>query len=260
MSSNPTSPSLHRPASSPEKPGASRFFYTITAVLLLVLMLAGFQDFYFRGQSYPARPTPPPIKLPVILHGTAMALWVVLFIIQTALIAGRSYKLHMRLGMLGAVLAAAVVVLGMWLAIAATRIGPAEMRIWGLSPRQFFAVPCSGMLMFSVFVALGVKYRKKPVIHKPMMLLASLAAIPAAIARITPVNNLYAGTQWEAIFGPFLGMIVFGTLLLIVKTVLTRSVDRWFAGGFAVLAVACVLTMRVATTPAWQALADWVVG
>lgn len=222
-------------------------------------MLWGFQDFFFRGQSYPSRPTPPPIKLPVILHGVTMAMWVVLFIIQSALIAGRKYKLHMMLGSLGAILAVAIVIFGIWLAIESTRIGPPGMVIWTLSPRQFFAVPMSGMLLFALFAGLGIYHRKKPAIHKPMMLLASLAAIPAAIARITPLNNLYVGTQWEVVFGPFLGAIVLAALLVIAKSLLTRSLDRWFIGGFAVLTAVSLLTMPIAKTPAWAWFTDLIV-
>lgn len=141
MTSTPASPSVPSSPRPLPKPGQLRLFYLISAVLLLVAMLWGFQDFFFRGQSYPGRPTPPPIKLPVILHGVTMAMWVVLFIIQSSLIAGRKYKLHMMLGSLGAILAVAIVIFGTWLAIESTRIGPAGFVIWTLSPRQFFAVP-----------------------------------------------------------------------------------------------------------------------
>jgi hypothetical protein len=44
--------------------------------------------------------------------------------------------------------------------------------------------------IFGLFVAVGVYYRRRPDAHRPMMLMATLIAIPAAVARIGPFHAL----------------------------------------------------------------------
>jgi hypothetical protein len=259
MSSTPT-PVRGSLPKSPANAKPARLFYVAAAVLLLALMLVGFQLFYFHGRAYPDRPLTPPIRTLIILHGVAMASWVGLFVVQTSLIAGRKVRVHMTLGWLSAALAACVVILGLKLAVDSARLQPAEMRIWTLSPPQFMAVPFFGIITFAAFVAIGIWKRKRPAIHRPMMLLALLAAMPAAVSRIDAISHLYVGTAWETIFGPFLGSLAVGLVLLLAKCLFTRSFDRWFATGFAVLALVSVLTMQVATTGAWEQFAGMLLG
>src|SRR5688572_29737527 len=60
----------------------SRWFYSISSLLLLVLTFIGFQLFYMKGQAYPGRPLTPPIRMLVITHGVLMSLWMLLAVIQ----------------------------------------------------------------------------------------------------------------------------------------------------------------------------------
>jgi hypothetical protein len=113
------------------------------------------------------------------------------------------------------------------------------------------AIPFFTVLIFAAFVSLGVLYRRKPRIHRSMMLLATLSVLSAAVSRIDPLNNLYIGTVWERLFGPFFLTLVIGVLLLITRCVLTRSLDRWFAIGLGALIVANALVMQIAPTAAW---------
>src|SRR5262245_38782427 len=52
--------------------------------------------------------------------------------------------------------------------------------------------------------------------------------MPVAIDRIPAIRDLYSGTVWGIIFGPFFAMLVLELLLLIVQRLLTRSWDRWY--------------------------------
>ena len=38
----------------PPKPAAERYFYSVATLVLLGLVVTGFQLFYFRGMAYPA--------------------------------------------------------------------------------------------------------------------------------------------------------------------------------------------------------------
>ena len=119
------------------------------------------------------------------------------------------------------------------------------------------AVPIIGILTFAGFVIAGVAARWRSDIHRPMMLLATLAAMPAAISRIDFLSALYRSTVWETVFGPFLGMLVIGALLPVGRWLLTRSFDRWYAAGYTILAASCVLTMQLATTGARARFASY---
>lgn len=239
---------------------AVRFFYSAAAGLMLVLAFLGFSRFYLEGGAYPNRPITPPIKWVVIAHGVSMTLWLLLLFAQPMLIVGRKHAWHMVMGKIGAVLAALILVLGLWVSVRSASVTPAEMRIWGMSPREFMAVPFISAWIFAGFVALGVYYRKRPHIHRPMMLLATLSAMSAAISRIDPLNALYAGTEWERVFGPFFWTLVLGVALVAVRCVLTRSVDRWFAGGAAALIALNAGIVAIAPTKAWAAFATLLLG
>jgi hypothetical protein len=243
-------------AKGPSSPTRARLFYSGTAAMLLALMLLGFQQFYLHGRAYPDRELSPPIRTLIILHGMGMSAWVLLFFVQPLLILAGNRRVHMLFGRIGAVLAACVLVLGLRLAIESTLVNPPDLKIWGLTPKQFLAVPVINIAIFAGFVALGVWKRRRPEVHRPMMLLATLAAVPAAVSRIDAITALYQGTVWEAIFGPFFGTLVLGAFFLALKWLLTRFLDRWLAIGYAGFVVASALIMQLATTGAWDRFAS----
>jgi uncharacterized membrane-anchored protein len=113
-----------------DRPSAgARLFHTLAAALLCVMMLVGFQQFYFHGRAYPGRDLAPPIRTLRIVHGSSMTLWMLLFLVQPLLIVARNRRLHMTLGKIGAVLAAAIVVVGVKTAIESVRVSPPGLKI-----------------------------------------------------------------------------------------------------------------------------------
>lgn len=252
---NPTRTTDEPRVQVPTKPKRGRLFYTGAAALVLVLMLLGFQQYYLHGKGYPGRDIAPPMQTLVLLHAIAMTAWVVLFLVQPLLVASGNRRVHMAVGRFGAILAACVVVLGMWVAIQGAPLVPPEFRLWGLAPKAFNMFSVVTIVIFGVFVAVGVYYRRRPDIHRPMMLMATLIVIAAAVARIDPLNALYEGTALQTIFGPLLWTVALATLLLVVKWLITGSFDRWFAIGYACLVGSDLLVWRIANTEAWDRLA-----
>ncbi len=243
------------------KPGrvvsrAAKKFFLASALLFLALAFVGFSRFYLHGRSYPDRPIPPPIKWLVIAHAVSMSLWVLLLVTQTTLIARSNRKLHMKVGVFGAALAAVVVVLGVWLAIMSARVAPPEAVIWSMTPKQFMAVPLISVLAFGALVGVGIWKRRKPAIHRSMMIAATLVTLSAAVSRIDALNNLYLGTPVDRYFGPFALTMALGILLLAVRCALTRSFDRWFAVGVGVMLAVSVFIMQIAPTAAWARFAS----
>jgi hypothetical protein len=242
------------------RPAAERYFYAAATGLLLVLVLAGFQLFYFHGMMYPGQPLIPPIKGLLIAHGVAMSLWMLLAIAQPLLVAGGNRRAHMALGKAAAVLAVCLVALGLKLGIASTKVAPPDLMYGPLTPKQFMAVPVLTIVLFALFVTTGVLMRKRPDIHRPMMFLATMTAVGAAISRIDFFNHLYAGTIWEKLFGFLFVTVVIAGALVIAKCVVFRKFDRWLAAGFGVMVLWCLMIAQGAPTKAWDTIAGWLLG
>ncbi|HEY2400718.1 MAG TPA: hypothetical protein VGI23_10210 [Steroidobacteraceae bacterium] len=235
----------------------ARLFYAGAAALLLTVMFIGFQQFYMHGRAFPDRPLTPAIRTLVIAHGIAMSLWMMLLLVQPLLVLIRKYRVHMAVGKAGALLAALIVVLGLELALESARIDPSRLFVWSMTYKEFMAVPFVSILIFAGFVATGILNRRRPEIHRPMMLLATLTVISAATDRIPALLALFEPTVWGTTFGPFFPPLLCGALLLVIKWTLTRSFDRWFAMGWAGLVVADAGIMKLATTQTWDGMASF---
>ncbi len=111
-----------------------RRLYILAAVFIPVIVLAGFaRTYYLKGLfETPALPS-----LLVHLHGIVMTSWVVLFVVQVSLVAKRRVRVHQRLGVFGAMLAALIVVVGTLTGIAGAARGSSP----GPPPLQFLVVP-----------------------------------------------------------------------------------------------------------------------
>ena len=243
------------PSSASGPQDRAKFFYPGAAGLMLVLVALGFQHFYLQGQAFPGVPLRPPIRGWLIAHGVAMTLWILLFCAQPLLIQTSMHKVHMVLGKFGAVLAACIVFLGVRVALGAAKVNPPDDLVWDLAPKQFLAIPLTAILLFAGYVTVGLWNRRRPQIHKPMMFLATLTAVNAATDRIDFIYLRVYGTTLGTLLGTFLAPTVIGLGLLLIKWALTRSFDRALAAGLAVLAIAGALSMKLATTPAWDRLA-----
>lgn len=255
MNSDAILPLAEVRAAPTQRVNPARFLYPGVATLLFVLMFLGFRQFFLHGRAVSGQELAPAVRNLLIVHGTAMTAWMVLFLVQPLLIASHNHRLHMSLGVFGAFLAAGVVVLGTWTAIATTQKIDTDLVRYGLHRRQFMAIPLSDMVAFATFVILGIWNRKRPKIHRPMMLLATLAIMAAATNRIPEFRGLGGSNLWGHWFGPHLVPLSIGVLFLAAKAALTRSVDRWFAGGLAASALISALGMQIARTAIWERIA-----
>jgi hypothetical protein len=258
-------PSLHRlrvlsidvGVSGVAQSSRGRFFYPACAGTFLFLMVIGFLPFYHGGKAYGGHDLPHSIRTLTILHAMSMTAWVLLFQMQTALIAMGRHQCHKIMGRVGALLALSILLLGWRMAMAAALISPPDLSIAGLLPRQFMIVPVFNILAFAALTLLGLSLRRHSHAHRPLMLLATLATLSAAISRIDFVTMLYQGTMWQRLFGPFFGMLVLGGLFLVISLLVNRRLDYWYAGGYAVLVAGAALTLSLAKTNGWDAIALW---
>lgn len=255
------SPAAGKPRTpSPAKSLARRLFYPLSAVFLLATTLYGFKDFFFHGQAYPGRPLTPPIRTLLIVHGIAMLGWILLFIVQPTLIAMRKHKAHMLLGRVGALLAVALVVLGYLVAVGAARANPPDLKLFGMLPPQFLYVPLTSIALFGVMVGLAIWKRKKPELHRALMLIATVSAVSAATGRITWVNELFDQTIWFSIFGPLHSAVTLSLILLAARCAVIRRFDKGLMLCATAMVVISAAMHVVSTTPAWDSFARWLIG
>src|SRR5262245_40421277 len=160
-----------------------RYFFAVVAITMLAIMVAGFHPYYLRGEGMAGRKISPQLATLVFVHGAAMTAWLTIFLIQSLLVPTRNLRIHMKLGWGGAAIALVAAGSGFVLAVASVRPVPA-IPFWGMAYRQFLLVMWSELALFTLFVVAGVLYRKRPRIHKAMMLLASLSILAGATVRM----------------------------------------------------------------------------
>lgn len=221
--------------------------YLWFAIFMPLIVLLGFaRTYYLRGVfNGPAVPS-----LLVHLHGAVMTSWVLLFISQVWLVASRRTKLHMRLGIAGAVLASLVVIVGIVTGVAAAARGHSP----GPPALQFLVIPIGDVLVFGVLVGIALYFRRSLDIHKRLMLVAAVSLLTPAIARI-PLNFIING-------GPiaFFGLTDLCLLTcLAVDTIKNRKLHPAFLWGTIAVILCQPLRLLIAGTSVWMQFATWLV-
>ena len=226
-----------------------RRLYIGFAVLMPLIVLAGFARTYYLKGFFGNPPLP---GLLVHVHGLVMTSWVALFITQVSLVATRRTRTHQRLGVLGAVLAALIVVVGIATAIAAAARGASP----GPPPLQFLVIPLGDMLVFAILVGMALYWRRGRLdIHKRLMLLAAVNLLAPAIARI-PLGFIANGGALA-----FFGLTDLCILACVgVDTIRNRRLHPAFLWGTLFIIAAQPLRLMLAGTDIWLRFATALVG
>lgn len=222
-----------------------RAFYTGMAVAILITVFAGFsRTFYLRPFFQTQRLIPL-----LIFHGVVFSSWIVLFVTQTSLVAAGRTRTHMRLGVAGGVVAGLMLVIGTVTAIVRAK-GPSP--IPGVNPLSFLTIPLGDMLVFGILVSSAFYFRRKPDIHKRLMLLSTIGILPAAVARL-PFDFIQRT-------GP---LAFFGLADLFIVPCLTYDLvtrgrpHRATVLGGTLIIVSHPLRLIIGSTHAWLAFATW---
>jgi hypothetical protein len=218
-------------------------------VFIPLIVLAGFaRSYYLKGFfGTPALPS-----LLVQLHGLVMTSWVVLFVTQVSLVATGRTRIHQRLGVFGAILAALIVIVGVLTAIA----GAARGATPGPPALQFLVVPLVDMLVFATLVGTALYLRRRRLdIHKRLMLLAAVNLLAPAIARI-PLHFIETGGALA-----FFGLTDVCLLACVAfDTVKNRRLHPVFLWGTLLIIASQPLRLMLAGTDVWMRFATTLVG
>jgi hypothetical protein len=230
---------------------AQQAFFGGMSVLIAATILLGFARTYYLRPLLPTSSPPLPSLTPLIhVHGFLFTGWIVLLVAQTHLVAAGRVGLHRRMGIAGGVLAVLMIGVGTLTALHGVVRGVSP---GGMEPRRFLAVPLFALAVFGVLLFLGIRARRDPQSHKRLVLLATIALLPPALARWVVV---YLG------LGPpfVLALAILFILPLVAWDLRTlrRLHPATLWGGLVVIASG-PLRLAIAFTPAWLSFADWAV-
>lgn len=229
---------------------SERIFFSGMAVAIMFVALAGFARTYFLRPLLP--PLTPALQdlTPLIhLHGFLFTGWVILFFVQARLVAAQRIQLHRQLGTAGAVVATLLVMVGTLTALQGVVRGVAPN---GMVPGRFLIVPLFAIGLFAIFVVAGILARRDAQSHKRLMLLATIALLPPAIAR------------WVLLLGLGPPVVFAVATLLLVPLVVwdlksrrrLHPVTLW--GGL-LLVASGPLRLLIAQTDGWLTISNWMV-
>jgi len=233
---------------------SERLFYVVAGSAMLIATVVGFRLFLAHGKGFGGGEITRQIVSLVVVHGLAMFSWIILFLMQSIFILNGNRRLHMRVGVAGAVLAGAMVILGPAVAILSARLNPGVYQPLG-GARFFLATMLGEMLAFGTLVVTAVVYRRRAEIHRPMMLLASLMIISGSLGRC-PYIGAFALMPPLYVLGPAL---VLGAVFLVLQWGMTRAVSRWYAFGYSAVVIASFIFIAVGHSSAWNQIAGTIV-
>jgi hypothetical protein len=225
-----------------------RFFYTGMATAAVAAVFAGFaRTYYIRPQFHPS-----PLPLYLHVHGFVFTVWIALFVAQTTLVSVRRTDLHRRLGLAGVVWSVVMIAAAFAAAILYGRrnvaAGQADVA------RTFFAVPVFSMVVFVILVACAFRWRRRPEIHKRLMLLATISILDAAVAR-WPIA-LVTATPWAY----YALTDIFIVVAVLYEAASRKRISAAYLGGGLLIVSAQVLRDAIGRTDIWHVFARQLIG
>ncbi len=180
-----------------------RYFFTVIATSMIVVSLAGFVPSLANPAGRRA-----PLTVLAAAHGVVFLAWLVLFLVQSRLVATRRIVTHRRLGIAGIFLLLLMIPLGYWSTISMVRRAfdlSGDLKIDShphgeyIDP-QFGAVfPLTDLPIFVLLAGTAIAYRRKPEIHKRLMLFANIALMGAPLAHFIGHTPMLANLRQPAI-------------------------------------------------------------
>jgi hypothetical protein len=182
------------------------YFYFFMSLLIAVVVVYGFSFTVDKNLIHPALPRP----LLLYIHAAVFTGWLIFFILQTALVRTRNVSVHRRIGLFGAAMGAAMVVLGVSTAIVMARFHLIQLH--ESDAEAGLMIPLFDMLCFGTTFGLAVLWRKKPECHRRLMLVATCALTAASFGRfpgqLLRPEFFYSGVDLLIVLGLVRDLIV----------------------------------------------------
>ncbi|WFL78134.1 hypothetical protein P7228_03435 [Altererythrobacter arenosus] len=210
---------VHAPVEGTLTAFIDRWIYVFMAVFLIAIVLVGFIPDSLMKMDAVAQGQRPPFPMVMHVHAVLMGSWMLLLLAQTTLMATGRRGMHMQLGILGMILAPALVLAGVVLVPVNLRLvvafsegaPPAAIEqtqqflhfMTNIAIAQFRIGVC---FLLMVFIALRAR-RNDSELHKRMIILATIAPLPAAFDRMTFLPHTLPDSPLTMDFWPLLAIL-----------------------------------------------------
>jgi len=198
-----------------------RWFFTGLALAMIVISLAAFLPRIANPVGRNAH-----LSAVAAAHGIVFFAWLLLFLVQSRLIATGHKAIHMKLGFVGVALLALMIPLAFSTTVAMIRRGfdlsgdlHAALHTGNDAAYQA-AFGLFNLIIFSVLAIGAILYRRRPEIHKRLMLFANIELMPA------PLAHLIGHHPWLASLPPAIVMVPI-SVFVIAAVARDWFVNRW---------------------------------
>jgi hypothetical protein len=191
----------------------------------------------------------------VHVHAAFVLGWLLLFASQTALVQARRTPRHRQFGLLAALVAPGVVVSTMALGVFAMhrdlQAGMGELA------KSLMLGTFTSPLVFLALVAAGLATRRRPDVHKRLMLMATIAILWPAFFRFRHYFPSVPHPEW--VFGFLLPQVFLAVVVVAdrLRSGRVHSVYLWVGIPFVVEAA---LETWLLDSPGWRVVANWLAG
>jgi hypothetical protein len=227
-----------------------RRFFTSLAGSIVVLVFVGFSRTYYLHSLFGT----PALSRFLHFHGAVMTGWIVLFSVQTFLIASNHTHEHRILGAFGAGYAVLGVIMGCTATVLSARRAVLALSEFVSSVLSVLALELTQMILFASLVASGIWLRNRPGYHKRLMILATFCMLPNPIVRL----SVWAGFGSNVVLLSFWASLVAAIVLL--DSMRNRRLNPAFGFGAAVTIAFLYLAYFGSLTQFWQRFAAKAVG
>src|SRR5579871_5475776 len=158
-----------------------RWFFTGMAAAMMGIACAGFLPSIVNTSGRRG-----PLSTLAVAHGVTFFAWLMIFFAQSRFIAEHRIQVHRRTGWAALVVAAAMVSLGLANCIAMVRRGFDLSGDLHADHDPAFTVifPLIDLAFFAVLLTAAVVFRRRPHLHKTMILFANIVLMPAPLAHL----------------------------------------------------------------------------
>lgn len=224
-------------------------FFPGVAWLMLIIVFVGFAPSYYLAGTLRA-PLP---SLAIHVHAVLFSCWILLLIAQTSLTAVGRVDVHRRLGIAGFILAASMLIVGVW----AATDGLARGSHVG-DQLAFYIFPLANVVAFAALIVFAYRARFDAAAHKRLIIVASTALMTAPIARWH--FHAFLRTREFGVGAIMAERLSYIFILLLIAYDLwaTRRVHRATVWAGAFLIIFQQLALLFGKTMVWHAFAGWV--
>ena len=183
-----------------------RFFTGMALGMICISFLA-----FIPSIAHPAERRAPLSAL-AAAHGLVFFAWLLVFLIQSRLIATHRVAIHRRLGLASIVILALMIPLAYTTTIAMVRRGYDLSGDLSIGINNELALetvfPLANLLIFTTLAIAALAYRFRPEIHKRLMLFANIELMPA------PLAHLIGHTPWLSLLPAAIVMVPIAVFVL----------------------------------------------